>query len=307
MARGTSEPAPAEPTAAPEAINVSEEAPEEATELATANNVEESEELEPEEELASSPESNVDDDLFVEYKGREINLKDVEEWEQGSLRQSDYTRKTQDLAEQRKAFEEERQQFTAKAGSLDTQMATLEAIISESTLSAEDVAELREYDPEAYIKHTEKMSKRQDILAKAKTAAGSPDLSGVDVPAERKKLWEANPSWMKEGKQTDKFKKDMDLLQSYAAERNFSDAKINKIVMADDWVTHLHAARYLEMVKKSSSIEKRVRTAPVTTKPRQATQTSVQSKLKAAQAKLAKTGHVDDAVAVRKLKRKLQE
>ena len=125
MARGTSEPAPAEPTAAPDAVNVSEEAPEEATELATADNVEESEELEPEEELASSTESNADEDLYVEYKGREINLKDVEEWEQGSLRQSDYTRKTQDLAEQRKSFEDERQQFTAKAGSLDSQIATL--------------------------------------------------------------------------------------------------------------------------------------------------------------------------------------
>ena len=109
ISRGTSEPAPAEPTENTEVVNVSEDTHpiENEAETEAVANEEVEQEIE-ESEAEEGAQVTLDDeseDLYVEYKGREINLKDVEEWEQGHLRQSDYTRKTQELADNRKDFE----------------------------------------------------------------------------------------------------------------------------------------------------------------------------------------------------------
>jgi len=42
--------------------------------------------------------------------GRKVSAKDVETWEKGHMMQADYTRKTQELSEQRRQFDTERQQ-----------------------------------------------------------------------------------------------------------------------------------------------------------------------------------------------------
>ena len=176
VARGTSEPVKAEPTEEPKAVNVSDEAPIEAdvavdepvvTEELT-DDAAEIEEVEASDEPVTT-ETNDDEDLYVSIKGREINLKDIEEWEQGNLRQSDYTKKTQELSEQRKTFDADKEALTSQQAQLQGSIATLEAIIAEETLSAEEVAELREYEPDAYIKYTEKLSKRETVLSEAKT------------------------------------------------------------------------------------------------------------------------------------------
>ncbi len=120
---------------------------------------EEAEESETE-EVAQPQESDETEDLYVDYNGREINLKDIEEWEQGNLRQSDYTRKTQAHAEDVKAFEAKQEEFNAKQTEFNSKLAQLNAIIEEDTPSAETLAEWREYEPEKYIEHTEKMSNR---------------------------------------------------------------------------------------------------------------------------------------------------
>ena len=120
VSRGTSEPVTA-PTENLEVVNVSEDTPVEevvepeayANETATSE-IEESEQ----EESAQATHESEDEDLYVDYKGREINLKDVEQWEQGHLRQADYTRKTQELADNRKDFEDMQTSFTAKESEL---------------------------------------------------------------------------------------------------------------------------------------------------------------------------------------------
>jgi len=305
MARGNAEPAPAEPTEELEAVNVSEEAPEE-VESEEVLEPEVSDEAEPEEEEEvselSSTESDDDEDLFVEYKGREINLKDIEEWEQGNLRQSDYTRKTQELADKRKAFEDEQEGFNAERQKLTAQTAALEAIISEELLSADDVAEMREYDPEAYIKYQEKMGRMKSALADAKTQA--PKGPSVDVEAERTKLWANNPKWGEAGKPSPEFKQDMDMLNEYAAKSGYSNEEIQAITSSHHWETLLKAARYEKLSQKNSSLAKKVRKAPVSTKPRQAAQSSLEAEIAKADARFRKSGKDKDALALMKLQRK---
>lgn len=309
MARGNAEPEP-EPTAEPEAVDVSEEMPgdvvesvEEVAEDASDVEADDNPEELAGDEVVDSDDSDDDEGLYVEYKGREINLKDVYETEQGQLRQADYTRKTQELADERKAFAEEREKFNDHQSKLGETIAILESIIAEETLSPDAVAELREYEPEEYIKYQEKIQARSDALAKAKEIQPT---SNVDIQSERQKLWDANPSWLENGEQTKAFKEDMARLEGYAKENGYSDAEIANITSAHHWQTLLDAAKYREMSKKNVAIEKKVRKAPVTTKPRAATKTNLQDKIVKAQERLKQTGKTEDAVILRQLKRQLQ-
>jgi len=161
---------------------------------------------------------------------------------------------------------------------------------------------MREYDPEKYIEYQEKLTARKDAVAKAK---GSRPSSNVDIESERSKLWAANPSWMEEGKQTKAFSDDMALLDSYAKEHGWSNEEIQGIQRSHHWTTLLDAAKYREISKKNSAIEKKVRKAPVTTKPRATVKANLQTKIEQAQARLKRTGSAEDAVKLRLLKRQL--
>lgn len=52
---------------------------------------------------------------FVLEDGTEVTRAEIEEWRRGQLRQSDYTRKTQELAEQRRQFEQRQAEIAQKA------------------------------------------------------------------------------------------------------------------------------------------------------------------------------------------------
>ena len=117
LSRGTTEPEQSAPTENTEAVNVSEDAPvEEVIETEAAANEEVTTEIEEPAETQNEQVTtgNEEEDLYVEYKGREINLKDIDEWEQGHLRQADYTRKTQELANSKKDFESQQDGFTSQ-------------------------------------------------------------------------------------------------------------------------------------------------------------------------------------------------
>ena len=296
-------------TEEPEAVNVSEEAPTEVDEViedvVVESTAEAIEPTEVDEEASADVETDADSDedegLYVEYKGREINLKDVYETEQGQLRQADYTRKTQDLAEKRKTFEAEQESHTEQQSQLADTIATLDAIIQEETLSAEDLKELREYEPEEYIKHQEKLAKRKETLATAKQL--QPVDSGVDIQAESTKLWADNPTWLKDGVQTQTFTDDMSTIKTYALSIGYSEQELAGLNKAHHFKTLLDAAKGQAVGKKNASLEKKVRKAPVSTKPRAAVKTSLVSEIEKTKALLQKTGKVEYATKLQKLRR----
>jgi hypothetical protein len=305
-ARGNAEPEIA-PTESLEAVDVSDiETQGEIAGEAEAENVEAGQAFESEElDVAENEEANTDDDggdLYVEYKGREINLKDIEEWEKGNLRQADYTRKTTEVAESRKKLDADREVLDQQLAELQSKVAEVDAIIAAETLSDEDIKEMREYEPERYIEYQERLESRKKAIESAKELKPS---SAYSVETERAKLVEANPQWLEDGKQTQAFIDDMSLVSSYAKSVGYSDDEIGGIQQAHHLLTLLDAAKYREGSKKNAALEKRVRKAPVVTKPRAATKANIQTKIEAAQAQLKKTGKYEDAVKLRQLKRQL--
>ena len=278
-----------------EVVEVSQDEPTEEVTAEVAPEVEESEI----EQASIEPEDDTDSDLFVEYKGREINLKDVETWEQDGLRQADYTRKTQELSESRKAFDSEKAEFTAKQTELNEKLAQLDAIISEETPSAEQLAEWREYEPEKYIEYTEKLSNRKKLLAESKAELPSVDMNKVSAD-----LFANHPEWIEDGKQSQKFADDTAMMTAYAESRGISQADLATFD-ARHFEVMLDASKYQSISKSNASIEKRVRKAPVSTKPRAQTKSHITSDIEALEAKVRKHGRNEDFVKLRQLKRQL--
>ena len=307
VSRGTTEPSTDAPTENTEVVNVSEDAPiEEVVETEALANEEVASEIEEpaEAQTEQATTNNEDEDLYVEYKGREINLKDIDEWEQGHLRQADYTRKTQELADSRKDFEAEQEGFTSKQSKLSEQLLTLEAMIAEDDLSDEALTELREYEPEQYIKHLEKQSKRKDFLKEAKSNVTP--KSTVNVQEEQSKLVAANPQWISEGKATEAYTKDMDALTNYYTDNGFTQDQVNA-VNGNALIANavIEAARAKSLGKTNAAIEKRVRKAPVSTKPKTQAGNRQLDQIKKVEADLKKYGRNEDFVKLRKLKRQL--
>lgn len=286
---------PAEPTEATEVVEASEEA--QPPELLS-----DGEESELNEEELAPTESDEDEDFYVEYKGREISLKDIDEWEQGHLRQSDYTRKTQDLANERKAFESERESFKEKQSKLDDYITRLEVAVKEEEISSEALAEMREYEPEKYIEYIERQQNRKKLLSEAK--AQSEPINQVNVQEEQQKLIANNPDWISDGKPTEKYKEDMNSLSSYYSEMGFTQRDAD-LVNSNAVIAQavIDAAKFRKTSKSNAEVEKRVRKAPVSTRPKQVQSKTLDNDIKQAKERAVKSGRPEDFVKLRRLQR----
>lgn len=254
------------------------EAEETPTEAAEAESVEAEKVEESEVEEAKKPEFS-DDELVVDLNGREITVQQIKDWESGSLKQKDYTQKTMALADDKRAWEADKQKsindyVSEKHDGLDDGIATLEAIISESD-TAIDWNDLREYDPSEYLKQTEIKSKRLKAVEDAKALRNKPPVSQLDNPEYVKQqqdiLKEANPNWLdKEGNQTVAHTNDIKMLSEYMDEAGYTSDE-QKGMDAKHYNTLLDAARYRQSLKKAETVTAKIKKLPVTTKPKKGT------------------------------------
>lgn len=215
--------------------------------------------------------------LYYELDGEEVTSEQLREWKSNGLMQADYTRKTQELAESRKEFEAELEKFNGQQSKLSEQLVTLEAMINEDNLTDEQVSEMREYEPEKYIEYIEKQGKRKEFLKEAKK--NSQPTKNVDVQAEQAKLIQANPQWLQDGKATDSYTKDMEALTKYYSDNGFTQEQVDAVnssaILAQ---AVIEAARFKSTNTQKAVVEKRVRKAPVSTKPKAQSTVNVESK-----------------------------
>ena len=300
VSRGTTEPEQSAPTENQDPVNVSEDAPEELEEAEVQTEALESEAEEPAAEEPEAEANEPDEDLlYYELDGEEVSSKQLKEWKNDGLMQADYTRKTQELADSRKTFESDQESFKAKQSELNDKLAQVNAMIEEETPSAETLAEWRKYEPEKLLDHQDKQAKRKELLGSYKQESAP----SFDVEAERSKLWNANPTWLDNGKQTQAFTDDMNSIQSYAAASGYNNEDFAGF-RAQDFQTMLDAAKYKALNKKNVAIEKKVRRAPVSTKPRQATVSATADYDKALK-DFKKNPSDANAIKLRKLKRQI--
>lgn len=304
--RGNSE--PEQPTEDPQAVDVDEPEEVETPEIA-GEEAETGESIVEEVESADTESAPIEEpeEFYVDIDGREITFSQIKEWEQGHLRQSDYTRKTQGVAEDRKSVEADRELLTGKVSKLDDSIAQLEVLIDEKK-DAIDWDDLREFDPGEYLKQKELQDNRKDALKKAKSAKSSvSDGDKADIAKrEQSLLIQSNPTWIKDGKATDVYTKDMSMVNDYLASQGYTAADQQEIVSARHWQAILDAARFNSGKKSNASIAKKVKKAPIVTKPGSASKSPVSLDLERAKSLHKKNGTVETALALRKLQKKFK-
>ena len=204
--------------------------------------------------------------LYIDLDGKEVSLDEIKSWKDGHLMQADYTRKTQELATERTALEADVAELANKSESLKALAAELEAVIgSEDEVNME---ELREDDPDEYIKLTERNTKRKELLSKAKESlTATKPVSDADVAVEREQLIKNNPNWVdKDGKATDVYKSDMAALDTYLANNGWTVEEFATVYQSKHVEALIKAAKFDALQGKKKAIVKKVKKAPIVKK-----------------------------------------
>lgn len=249
-----------------------------------------------------------EDDFFVDIDGEEISFSEIKALKAGNLRQSDYTKKTQAIADDRKAIDARENAVKAREADSTDIANTLQALVDEFEETV-DMEELKEYDPAEYITQKKKQDDRKAAIAKSKQAGEqSKQASAME---ENQKMFAQMPQWMDKGETTPVFKSDMAKIDGYLKEKGVTPEEAGQITSHKTWLMILDAAKGTASSKAASSkkdvLKKKLKKAPIVTKSRSAgkgiTKTSDKKKIEAAEIRAKKTGSLKDIAALRKLKR----
>lgn len=226
---------------------------------------------------------------------------------QGYSRTADYTRKTQDLAEQRKAFEAEAQTLRAQRQSYDQALGEVQHALQALTPTEPNWNDLRaSLKPEDYSRAVDtwrEQSRRLEAVKAERQRNAEQMAQDATKQAETirrqefDRLHNAVPEWV-----TDRQKAQTELtgLVEFAKTRGFSDDELKTVVDHRAWLLLRDAKRWQDAQKGIAAVKQKTQTTPKTLTPgqpvtREAAQTEAQ---KAAAAKLRKTGRVTDAAAL---------
>jgi hypothetical protein len=251
-----------EPLEAP-TDEVEDEKPEETEELEAEELAEDEADDTEGSESEDEEADDTEDAETIEIDGTEHNLTDIEEWKQAhdnvKLMQADCTKKWQEASDLKKDAEAE----ISKAQELTLE---LEALIAED--SDVDLKELKEYEPEEYIKITEKLAKRKAKLKELKDSqpAQVVALSKDELEAESTDFYNYDPKWINDGQLTDAFKSDMKAAQDYMKKSGYSQKETNEITYSHHWKTIIDASKYRAQQAKTKAIKKKLIKTPKASK-----------------------------------------
>ncbi len=255
-------------------------------------------------------EQELPDDLTIKVKddGKEIEVT-LDELRKGYSRYSDYTRKTQALAEERKAFQSEaeairmeRAQYAELLPALQAQIEMqAEAEPDWDTLFNEDPIEAARLERHWRKNQQEKMTKLQAIQAEQRrvaeeTAKEQQRALAEFVQSERARLPEVIPEWKDEGTMQTEAKE----LREWALNNGFSERDLSALVQA----SHVSILRKAMLYDKGSKKVEKVKAQPkrvakIVRPGSTGTQVTPRSTdVKKASQRLARTGRIADAAAL---------
>ena len=271
---------------------------------------EEEEEAEEAEEESEETEGEEEEELYaVTVNGEEVGVS-LDELLSGYSRQSDYTRKTQEIANDRKEMESLQQQYNSEIAQIQQErqqyMDALTNVMQGSMGELEKFANvdwnaLRENDPIEYVTTREQYREAQEKIQglqneQARAAqiqqAQNNQAQHQMLQVEKGKLVEALPDWGEPEKQKELATK----LQSYAKEQGFTSDELNSLIDHRSILVLLKAQKY-DQLQKSNVKSKKLKNKPKVIRAGSGTSTTKSDKSKrAAQMKrLRGTGHIDDA------------
>lgn len=229
----------------------------------------------------------------------------LDELLKGYSRTADYTRKTQEIAETRKAVEADRAKIEEAARLRDTyaqRLQVIEQMLNQD--SGEDLATLKETDPIGYAVKVAEQSERekqlnavraeQQRLAQQQQAEQSERLK-AHLAAEAQKLAEAIPELSDPAKgqaiRTD--------IRNYAQKLGFSEQELAQVYDSRAVTALYKAMQYDKLVSNKGEASKKVSQAPRMLKPGTSVPEARQSQeVKNMRGRLKKSGRAKDAAAL---------
>lgn len=260
----------------------------------------------PEAEEVETPEAEVEDDPLITIKvnGEEIQVP-LSELKNGYQRQSDYTKKTMEAAEQRKVAEAEVQKATQERQAYAANLQRMQAQLEVALQDQQNINwnELLNTDPQEYLKQKHLFEQRQAALQQ--TFAEQHQLGQVMQAEEQARhqdylkqqqdeLLAKLPEW----KDAKKAQAEKLAIRSYLIEQGYAEQMVDNLAEANMVVTARKAMLFDQMMAKAKAAEKKVATLPQKVeKPGTGANPSLDRRTSAFQ-KLSKSGRVEDAAAV---------
>jgi hypothetical protein len=221
---------------------------------------------EPQEEVQETPRYR------VKVDNEELEV-DLDELIKGYSRTSDYTKKTQTLAEQRKQVEAERTKIEEAAKLRDTYAQRLQVIEQMlSTQPEEDLTALKDSDPVGYaIKVAEKMEREKQLAAvrqeresvQARQVAEQQENLKRHLAQEAERLRAAIPD-MADDVKGEVIRKE---IRDYAKSVGWSDQELSQVYDHRAVVTLYRAMQFEKLMKGKPVAQKKVAEAPKALKP----------------------------------------
>jgi len=280
-----------------------EELPE--SESQTSGEVDEEEEGEP--LVEQEPATEVEDYYSVKIDGEEYEVT-LDELQSGYQRQKDYTRKTQSLAEERKANEVRKGELEGMYQTFLTQSQQADELLNRDIkkFEATDWTRLKEDDPVAYVQKQievqELKQAKQQILEQAQAVyehnqkiRAAEQVQHVEL--QRKEALKLFPEWSSEEKAT----ANQSQIIAYARSIGYQDTELANIVNAKDLLILDKARKYdaLQTTKKGITKKKRpVIRKMVKSKGIAPPGSKRVKEIQAARGRLHKSGSIQDAARV---------
>lgn len=273
---------------------------------------EESEEESEEEELDENEVEEEPEVYSVKVDGEEFEVS-LDELVQGYSRQSDYTRKTQELASQRDQMAQLQQQWNNEISQAQAERQQyIDAIgqfVQNSMAGLEqfqnvDWENLRQTDPIAFVTKKEELREAQDRVRQAQEEQARANkqqqeevakLRQLAVQEEHKKLVAAVPEW----NDVEKRNQMAGELSSYAVEQGFTKEELKQLIDHRSLIVLMKAQKYDALqnsgvkAKKLKNKPKVVRSGKGSTK-----KSDAKSKRIASMKRLKQTGRAEDAASL---------
>jgi len=280
-----------------------EETQDESLEEETEEEVEETESEESEEETEENP-------LYAVTVNGEEQEVSLEELTKGYSRQSDYTRKTQELASERNNMAQLQEQWASEISQAQNErqqyVNALGQIVQQSMIGLEqfndvDWDTLKEEDPIAWVTKNQELKDAQErirtyqhqaIQAEKQSNQEVAKMRAMAAQEEHKKLVQVLPEWS-DNEARGKLATD---LWSYATTQGFTENELNEVIDHRQFLVLMKAKKYDDLQnadvksKKIKNKPKVIRAGKGTNKKQTAS-----SKRNAQMKRLRQTGHVDDA------------
>lgn len=246
--------------------------------------------------------------VVVDGQEQEVTL---DELTKGYSRQSDYTRKTEKLSQDRKSVEEKNAEYTRlneeakiKRDQYENQLQVLSQQL-QTTEQNVDMDRLYQEDPAEYVKQKAEQDRRKELLQaseqeqnriRAEKQQESDKVYSQYLDNERKLLAEKLPIYGDKDKGPEFIKN----LTSYAKSIGYTDQEISMLVDHRAVMMLANAYRYDKLKKANLKNKKVTKVSKVvsSSSPKVQDDSDVVKRMNSKKATLKKTGKVQDAVSI---------